>query len=213
MIVKIYNNAISGENMKLKQILHFLILIGLFFLLSSTAKAEIVFLPFGTQERIKCVQPINFKKEEKTPIWTTINLNDPNKLSSYNLCYKYSMRFFIAGLYLHDDGYVLAEQDDAYRYIPLDNAKITELQEKGILPKPLPEYSIPLSQYLAGYSLWLIIAGLVIGFIGRIALGSLWKVFKGWKYKGKYCLNCDLLLTIKDFSDGKCSACSEPIPD
>lgn len=197
--------------MKIKQILLFLIVTGIFFLLSSTAKAEVVFLPFGTQERIKCIQPINKEK----PVSSTDLSSIVNEMygPKYNLCYKYSIRFFIAGLYLHDDSYVLAERDDDYKYIPLDKAKITELQKKGILPDPLPEYSIPLSQYLVGYSLWLIIAGLIIGFIGRIALVSLWNGFKGWKYKGKYCLNCDLLLTIKDFSDGKCSACSEPIPD
>lgn len=168
---------------------------------------------FGTQERIKCIQPIKIKEETPTnQIFTRIDINNPG-LTSYNLCYKISIHFFILGVTLHDDGYVIAEGDNAFRYIPLNDAQITEYQEKGILPKPLPEYSIPLEQYLVGYSLWLVLAGLIVSFIIWLVILSLWNRFKAWKYRGKYCLNCNLLLSIKDFTDGKCSACSEPIPN
>ena len=177
----------------------------------SSAQAQGFVGYFGTQERIKCIQPINEERPAgDRPV--IVRLDSLNR-SKYNLCYKYSMKLFIAGVSLHDDGYVLAGKDDASAYIPLDSARITELQEKGVLPNPLPAYTIPLSQYLAGYSLWLLIAAIIAGLVSWLGIRSLWDMFKAWKYKGKLCLNCGLTLTIKDFSGGKCGACSEPIPD
>lgn len=158
---------------------------------------------FGTQDRIKCLQPIEEENPAGTkPLITIRDLNHPK----YSLCYKTSIFFFFAGIYLHDDGYVLAERDDAFEYVPLNEAKIAEYQEKGLLPTPLPPYSIPWSQYVIGYSLWLLIAVLIIGQI-------LWRWFKVWKNKGRYCLNCDLILTNHDFTTGKCGSCGEPVPD
>lgn len=158
---------------------------------------------FGTQDRIKCIQPI---KEEhpavvRPAIWTAQTLNDPK----YSLCHKYSIFFLVAGVYLQDDGYVLAEGDDAFKYVPLDNAKIKEFQEKGLLPDPLPGYTIPVSQYLIGYSLWILIAASITGSIA-------WTRFKKWKYRGKRCLKCELILTDRDISNGRCGDCGEPVP-
>lgn len=158
---------------------------------------------FGTQDRIKCIQPIKEDQPtgEKPAIWIVRDINRPK----YSLCHKYSTVFFFAGVYLHDDGYVLAEGDDAYKSVPLDSAKITEFQEKGVLPTPLPAYSIPLSQYLIGYSLWLLLVVLIAGRFG-------WSRFKTWRYRGKYCLKCELILTDRDISTSKCGDCGEPIP-
>ena len=158
---------------------------------------------FGTQDRIKCILPIKDEKPagEKPAIWTAQNVNSPKN----SLCHKYSMFFVVAGVYLQDDGYVLAEGDDAYRYVPLDSAKIKEFQEKGLLPDPLPGYTIPLSQYLIGYSLWILLFSLIIGSIA-------WYRFKRWRYRGKRCLNCELILTDRDRSNGKCGDCGEPVP-
>jgi hypothetical protein len=158
---------------------------------------------FGTQDHIKCIQPIKEDQPagEKPAVWIVRDLNSPK----YSLCHKYSTVFFFAGVYLHDDGYVLAEGDDAYQYVPLDSAKITEFQEKGILPNPLPGYAIPLSQYLIGYSLWILLVVLITGSLG-------WYWFKRWRYRGIYCLNCELILTDRDISTGKCGDCGEPIP-
>jgi hypothetical protein len=160
---------------------------------------------FGIQEKIKCLQPIKEQEPEKpaasNPFFTVI---DPNRVK-YNLCYKYSILFFFAGVYLHNDGYVLAEGDDAYRYVPLDAAKIAEYQEKEILPKDLPPYAIPWSQYAIGYSLWLF-------FIAFTGGSFLWRGFKRWKNKGKKCLKCELMLIDDDFKKGICGNCGEPVP-
>jgi len=158
---------------------------------------------FGTQERIKCIQALDAEAPERPAersIWTRID-NRPK----YGLCYKYTILFFFAGVYLHDDGYVLAEGDEAYRYVPLDGPKMTEFQEKGLLPKDLPPYSIPFSQYVIGYSLWLILVGCTGGVV-------LWRGFKRLKNKGKYCLKCDLILIENDIKAGRCGNCGEPIP-
>lgn len=173
-----------------------------FFFTSSSAYAAGGF--FGVQERIKCLQSIEVNAPAplgEPPYIRHINLDQPK----YSLCYKYTILYFFAGVYLHNDGYVLAERDDDYRYVPLDSSKISELQAKGILPNELPPYSIPWSQYAVGYSLWLF-------FVAFFAGTFLWRGFKRWKNKGKYCLQCDLILTEQDFKTGRCGSCGEPVP-
>lgn len=168
--------------MQRKYLLPFII-ISLLVLLAPTL-AEAQFTTFsGKQEDIKCLQPV-----EKT---------------NYKLCHKYSKHFFIAGIYLSDDGYVLAGGDNATEYIALDKTKITELQAAGSLPNPLPPYSIALTQYLVGYSLWLII----ILFIAP----SLWVGLRRQRNKGNYCSRCDVPLTSGDFAVSKCGVCGGAI--
>jgi hypothetical protein len=91
------------------------------------------------------------------------DIHDIKKLegTKYYLCYKTTTHFFIAGLYVEDDGYVLRKENNYNRYIPLDNEKIKKFQSIGMLPDPLPEYSLGIDQYLFGYSLWLIILALI----------------------------------------------------
>ena len=85
--------------------------------------------------------------------------------TNYELCYHYHIYYFIAGLYLVNDGYVLTEKPDPTkqkvltdpvenRYLPLSKEKTTELQKAGLLPNPLPKYSIPTSAYVEGFLLW-----------------------------------------------------------
>jgi len=85
--------------------------------------------------------------------------------TNYKLCYLYHIYYFIAGLYLANDGYVLTENPDptkqrfltdpaANKYIPLTKEKTNELQQAGLLPNPLPKYSIPTSAYVEGFSMW-----------------------------------------------------------
>ena len=85
--------------------------------------------------------------------------------TNYKLCYHYHIYYFIAGLYLANDGYVLTENPDptkqrfltdpaANKYIPLTKEKTNELQQAGLLPNPLPKYSIPTSAYVEGFSMW-----------------------------------------------------------
>lgn len=85
--------------------------------------------------------------------------------TNYKLCYHYHIYYFIAGLYLANDGYVLTENPDptkqrfltdpaANKYTPLTKEKTNELQQAGLLPNPLPKYSIPTSAYVEGFSMW-----------------------------------------------------------
>ena len=186
-----------------RRILPSLIAVVAALLISGSARVYAAGGYFGVQERIKCIQPV---KEEPSSAPMTDSIYVPVKQTpKYSLCYKYSMTFFFAGVFLHDDGYVLAERDDAYQYVPLPQEKIAELQGKGIIPNPLPAYSIPLSQYIAGYSLWLIL-------IISTAAVLFWTWFKKWWKKGKNCTKCGLSLIPEDFQKGRCGSCGEPVP-
>lgn len=74
--------------------------------------------------------------------------------TNYNLCFKYTSHYYLAGLYVSDNGYVLQEKGNNFSYFPLDETKIAEFQRNKILPDPMPSYSLPISAYIFGYSLW-----------------------------------------------------------
>ena len=176
---------------------------------SSTADAKVVGGFFGSSEKIHCIEPL--KKE----IATRSDPRYPNAYTQpklYKLCYKLSFQYFILGVAMRDDGYVLAEKEGAALYIPLSKGMIAEYQEKGILPKPLPPYEVPLSAYIIGYSLWLLIgvpiALIILLVLITVIFGKLSRLLN----RGKICRKCDLFLTENDFSDGKCSDCGEPTP-
>jgi hypothetical protein len=40
--------------------------------------------------------------------------------------------------------------------------RLSALQEQGLLPNQLPDYSLSWPQYAFGYSLWIVLAGLVV---------------------------------------------------
>ena len=120
-------------------------------------------LEFGTQDTITEIQPLAG--------------------TDYVLCYKYHINYFIAGLYLSDDGYVLREKpknDKHYmfttpdKYLPLTANKISELQQSGLLPNPLPKYSIPKSAYVDGYALWGILLATVVLLLLRYLVLGIW---------------------------------------
>ena len=97
-----------------------------------------VALGFGSDENIHAIQDIEG--------------------TNYRLCHKTTLHFFGAGIYMTDDGYVLQERGMYDRYIPLEESDIHEMQNEGLLPNPLPQYSIPIQEYVFGYSLWIVIA-------------------------------------------------------
>ena len=75
------------------------------------------------------------------------------------LAYKTTTRYFIGGLYVRDDGYVLRLQSDTARYLQLPNGdELLRLQQQGLLPDPLPPYQLGAVDYANGYSLWMIVA-------------------------------------------------------
>ncbi len=100
----------------------------------------------------------------------TIHVIQPTKNPKYELGYKTSIYFFIAGCYVKDEGYALREVGDTKSYISLTDADIRKLQQEGMLPNPLPAYSLSFWDYLFGYSNWIILAV----FVGIPALKGLW---------------------------------------
>jgi hypothetical protein len=101
-------------------------------------------LLFGTQEDITCIITVEMRGGDGEPVC---------------LAYKTSTLNVGAGIYFHDDGYVLKPMmGDQDRYYPLNQAEIREHQTAGTLPTPLPSYSIPFFSYVGGYLLWIVIA-------------------------------------------------------
>ena len=115
-----------------------MILIGLIGLSASSARADMLFGPDESIHRI-----------------TEVEIDG----KAYYLAFKTTIYFFVAGVYLSDDGYVLQENDKADWFIPLGRDEIRDLQAAGYLPDPLPRYAVPIWEYLFGYSLWILVAG------------------------------------------------------
>ena len=102
---------------------------------------------FGVRDSIHCIG--------------NLEMSGPNG-ESLCLAHKTTARFFIAGINLRDDGYVIGvvprRGGDPSKYIRLSPEQIVAYQAQGALPTPLPPYSIPLTDYVWGYSLWIILA-------------------------------------------------------
>jgi hypothetical protein len=85
-----------------------------------------------------------------------------NEGTPLSLCYKAMTYFFLGGLYTTDE-YVLCENAASKRYWNLPSPeKLAALQERGLLPKPLPPYKRDFIDYVFGYSLWVLLAVLAL---------------------------------------------------
>lgn len=121
-------------------------------------------LLFGTDESIECITNVGVTGGDGEPLC---------------LAYKTRKVFFGAGVWFHDDGYVLRNATNANSYYPWpDAAQVQKWQSMQLLPSPLPAYSIPWYEYAFGYSLWLIL----------LALGA-WAMFRGWLTKRRHAAN------------------------
>ena len=114
---------------------------------------------FGSEDKFVEVQSLDISPELA---------NDPNlrlggqwSLSQLRLYGHYKIQWFFLGAYVERDGYVL-KPPGADIYFPLDDEKISALQQLGVLPDPLPAFAIPALDYAFGYSLWILIAGILI---------------------------------------------------
>jgi len=107
---------------------------------------------FGTQDDLNCIVDIPLKGP-----------------SSEQLClgFKVSMHFFIGGIYASDDGYILKIKNEKSYYPMPTGQELSEFQANGMIPSPLPTYSVPVFDYLFGYSLWIIIG--IMGLWAAIA--------------------------------------------
>jgi hypothetical protein len=99
--------------------------------------------------------------------------------TDFVLCHRVGTYFFIAGVYVTDCGYVLQDKNVRDKYAPLDPEQVREWQRKGMLPTPLPAYSLTFMDYLFGYSLWIFV--LIV--VSLTALEEVWrrKRGRGWK--------------------------------
>lgn len=96
-----------------------------------------------------------FGSDEKLHVLAETQITNEGKPIS--LCYKAYTYFLIGGVYTTDE-YVLCEGGTSTRYWPLPQGdRLANLQQQGLLPSPLPAYTRPTIDYLAGYSLWLLI--------------------------------------------------------
>jgi hypothetical protein len=135
--------------------------------------------------------------------------------SRYVLCHKVSTQWFIAGIYVTDDGYVLKDALNfmpTERYIPLDPEKIEDLQREGVLPSPLPKYSIPFWDYFFGYSLW----GLLALMVGLPLLSRLWRRSETSEEsppagKKLRCSACNVEPSPRETESGVCDLCGRPL--
>ena len=116
---------------------------------------------FGKDENLHAIEINN----EKIPV------EDGN--TNCYLGFKTSGYYFIAGLYLKNDGYVLIEQANQNTYFPLTENDIAYYQKQKILPTPLPTYKVPIVEYLLGFSLWIIVIGVFLyAIIKRTLFGN-----------------------------------------
>lgn len=112
-------------------------------------------LRFGTDEELTCIADVPLKGASGDALC---------------LAYKTSTHYFLAGVYVSDDGYVLKSKVRSDAYVPLDARKIQTHQAAGELPTPLPGYSISFGTYFVGYSLWLALGlMLVVEVVRRLA--------------------------------------------
>ena len=82
---------------------------------------------------------------------------------------------------MSDDGYVLGIRKSYGSYYPLSEEKIKELQKSGALPVILPTYKIPLSEWLWGFSLWILL----------IIIGGLWLFMLPEKKESNFTSGCN----------------------
>jgi hypothetical protein len=101
----------------------------------------------GKQEEVRCILDVDVHGVDGEPLC---------------LAYKTTTFHIGAGAYFHDDGYVLkARAWHQDRYYPLDRAEVLVYQSSGTLPNPLPSYVIPFGDYVWGYLLWIVLAGMI----------------------------------------------------
>jgi hypothetical protein len=107
--------------------------------------------PFGTVEHTTRLQDVT--------------LTTPDGEALY-LGHKTSTVYFILGVYISDDGYVLGLQSNPKHYVDMPPPNmLADFQSKGQLPAPLPSYRLGVGDYLAGYSLWIVAVPLIVAYL------------------------------------------------
>ncbi len=72
-----------------------------------------------------------------------------------------------AGVYIKDEGYILGVEGKEGSFYPMPTGNdLKSFQKNGFLPNPLPQYNIPIKDYIIGYSLWIILFLVIAYYIG-----------------------------------------------
>ena len=105
---------------------------------------------------------VMFGKDETIHFLQDVKVTGPNNEPLY-LGYMSAIQFFVAGIYVQDEGYVLGVKGDSKKFFHMPGAdQLRSFQQRGLLPDPLPPYSLGFFDYLFGYSLWIVIAVVVL---------------------------------------------------
>ncbi len=81
------------------------------------------------------------------------------------LAHKTSTVYFIGGVFVKDDGYVLCLQSNPKHYVDMPPPDLlATFQKQGKLPDPLPPYHLGIGDYVNGYSLWIVLVPSVIAY-------------------------------------------------
>lgn len=112
---------------------------------------------------------IRFGIDETVHHLQNVKLEGP-KGEKLFLGHKSAIRYFVAGVYIRDDGYVLGVVGGDNRYFPMpDGSELARLQQAGLLPNPLPKYALGVIDHAIGNSLWLVIATVLLWiFLGSV---------------------------------------------
>src|SRR5262245_26837938 len=95
-----------------------------------------------------------FGKDETIHFLQDVKLTGPNQETLY-LGYMTAIQFFLAGVYVEDEGYVLGVKGESKTFFRVPTGEeLKGFQQRGLLPDPLPPYSLNFFDYLFGYSLW-----------------------------------------------------------
>ncbi len=121
-----------------------LLLLAAFLCLLLPSRNASAALQFGEDDTIHFLQDVTLKGASEEALF---------------LGYMTKIQFFIAGVYVTDAGYVLGVKGDSKRFYHMPTGEeLARFQKGGLLPDPLPPYSLSIWDYLFGYSLWLVIA-------------------------------------------------------
>jgi hypothetical protein len=128
----------------------------------------LAFLPLSGAPA-QAAKGLGFGSDERIRSLSSTKLRSPSGETLY-LAQKVTTQFFLLGVHVKDDGYVLGVQGDSKKYYRMpDNVYVQRWQQQGLLPNPLPARRLGMFDYLIGYSLWLALA----------AMGA-WYGFRRW---------------------------------
>jgi hypothetical protein len=120
------------------------------FLMAFAGEAR-AWTPFGVVEHISRIEDVS--------------LTTPGGDQLY-LGHKTSTVYFILGVRVSDDGYVLGLRENPKHYVDMPPADLlATFQKEGRLPDPLPPYYLGPGDYVSGYALWIVVLPVVGGYL------------------------------------------------